>query len=143
MTTPSAYTSGGAIGDVPISTEAHQFASVGDIEPLALLEGLRVRTVQGGHITLGVVEMGPGLEMPEHRHVNEQVGVVVRGEFTFTVGGETRLRRPGDMWVIPPGVPHAVDSAGPDGCTVVETFSPVRHDWADAPREAPSTSPWP
>ena len=122
---------------------AHEFASVKDIRPLALMDGLRVRPVGGERITLAVFELDPGSAMPEHRHPNEQVGVVVRGELTFTVGGETRLRKPGDMWVIPPGVPHAVDRTGEVGCTIVETFSPPRDDWADKPSQEPSADGWP
>ena len=122
---------------------AHEFASVEDLEPLDLMDGLRVRAVNGERITLAVFELDPGIAMPEHRHPNEQVGVVVRGDLTFTVGGETRSRRAGDMWVIPPGVPHAVERTGAAGCTIVETFSPPRDDWADKPRLEPSAEPWP
>ncbi len=122
---------------------AHEFASVNELAPLALMDGIRVRAVNGERITLGVFELEPGLRMPEHRHPNEQVGVVLRGELTFTIGGETRLRRPGDMWVIPPDVPHTVEQAGNAGCTIVESFSPPRDDWADKPREEPSPGAWP
>jgi quercetin dioxygenase-like cupin family protein len=125
------------------ATSAHEFASVAGIKPLALIDGLRVRAVHGERITLAVFELDPGIAMPEHRHPNEQVGVVVRGELTFTVGGETRLRKPGDMWVIPSGVPHAVERTGEAGCTIVETFSPPRDDWADKPRQAASADRWP
>ena len=120
----------------PEHSAAHEFATSTDIEPLAPMEGLRVRPVNGERITLAIFELEPGTTMPEHRHPNEQVGVVVRGDFTFTIGGETRLRRPGDMWVIPPGVPHAVERSGKAGCTIVESFSPPRDDWADKPRTA-------
>jgi|HubBroStandDraft_6_1064221.scaffolds.fasta_scaffold118134_3 quercetin dioxygenase-like cupin family protein len=124
-------------------TPTHEFSSARDISPLGLMDGLRVRPIHGERITLAVFELDPGMAMPEHRHPNEQVGIVVRGEFTFTVGGETRLRRPGDMWVIPGGVPHAVERAGEAGCTIVETFSPPRDDWADKPRQEPSADRWP
>src|SRR5579864_5529191 len=124
-------------------TPAHQFSSVGDVSPLRLMDGLRVRPIHGERITLAVFELDPGMSMPEHRHPNEQVGIVVRGDFTFTVGGETRVRKPGDMWVIPADVPHAVDRAGEAGCTIVQTFSPPRDDWADKPRHEPSADRWP
>jgi quercetin dioxygenase-like cupin family protein len=126
-----------------MTDRTHEFASVNDLEPLALMDGIRVRAVNGERITLGVFELEPGLRMPEHRHPNEQVGVVLRGEMSFTIGGETRRRRPGDMWVIPPDVPHTVERAGAEGCTIVESFSPPRDDWADRPRLAPEPGPWP
>jgi quercetin dioxygenase-like cupin family protein len=124
-------------------TPAHQFATVTDIEPLALLDGLRVRPVDGERITLGVFELDPGITMPEHRHPNEQVGIVLRGDITFRIGDETRVRKPGDMWVIPPDVPHAVERTGGAGCTIVESFSPPRDDWAGKPRTPPSPDRWP
>src|SRR5450631_3265306 len=92
---------------------AHEFATATDIEPLALMEGLRVRPVSGERVTLAIFELDPGTAMPEHLHPNEQVGVVVRGEFTFTIGGETRLRKPGDMWVIPPTSPTPSSAPAP------------------------------
>ena len=95
-------------------TSVHEFASVREISPLALMDGLRVRPINGERITLAVFELDPGVAMPEHRHPNEQVGVVVRGEF-----------------------------AGEAGCTIVETFSPPRDDWSDTPRREPSADRWP
>jgi quercetin dioxygenase-like cupin family protein len=128
---------------VQTSGRAHDFASVDDVAVQTLMEGIRARAVHGERITLAVVELDPGLRMPEHRHHSEQVGVVLRGEFTFTVGGETRVRKPGDTWVIPSGVAHAVETTGPSGCTVVETFSPPRADWEGIPRERPAPGKWP
>jgi len=128
---------------MPSTQPEHSFASVGDLAPIALMDGISVRAVDGQRITLGVVELAPGLRMPEHRHTNEQVGVVIRGEMTFTVGGETRPRRPGDMWVIPPDVPHSVESTGTAGCTLVESFSPPRADWVEKSRGQPVAGPWP
>ena len=124
------------------SQPRYEFATVADLAPLALMEGIRVRAIDGERVTLAIFELEAGLRMPEHRHPNEQVGVVVRGEFTFTIDGETRLRRRGDMWVIPAEVPHSVEAVGPAGCTLVETFSPPRADWADVPRGRPVASPW-
>ena len=80
--------------------------------------------------------------MPEHRHPQEQLGVVVRGELTLTIGGDSRLRRAGEMWVIPSDVPHSV-VVGPQGCSVAEAFSPPRSDWDGAPRKEPLAPDWP
>src|SRR5438105_191150 len=103
------------------------FASVDDIAPLVLMEGIRARPVHGDQITLAIVELSPGIRMPEHRHPNEQVGVVLRGEFTFTVGGETQVRRPGDMWVIPPDVPHTVEATATGAHVAVATAAVDAH----------------
>lgn len=40
---------------------AHEFASTDELAPLALMDGIRVRAVNGERITLGVFELEPGL----------------------------------------------------------------------------------
>jgi quercetin dioxygenase-like cupin family protein len=116
MTTQSSYAAGGSFDGTAGSDVPHQYASVAEQVPYELLPGLAARAVHGERVTLSVVDLEPDLEMAPHRHSNEQVGMVLRGEITFTIGDETRLRRTGDMWVIPPGVPHGV-RVGPAGCT--------------------------
>ena len=43
---------------------------------------------------------------PFHKHPNEQVGVVLEGEVTMTIGDETRTLKQGDAYMAPPNVPH-------------------------------------
>ncbi len=76
--------------------------------------------------------------MPEHQHVNEQIGILTGGSLTFWIGGEEGELRPGATWVIPANTPHSVRS-GPDGATLIEVFSPPRTDWAGHERLPPST----
>jgi quercetin dioxygenase-like cupin family protein len=60
-----------------------------------------------------------------HVHVEEQVIVVLDGAFEFTIDGETRTMRRGDIAVVPPWVPHGA-IAGEEGCVEVDVFSPPR-----------------
>lgn len=117
-----------------------------DLETLDLLDvwgqDVRARRVQGESITLAVVELAPNAIVPEHRHVAEQLGIVLRGLMHFTLDGETRDLGPGGTWRILSNRPHNVQ-AGPDGAIVIDVFSPVRADW-DALPIAPKTKPrWP
>ena len=50
--------------------------------------------------------------------------------------------RPGDTYAIPSHVPHHV-VVGPDGCTVVDVFAPVREDWKKLERLEPAKPNWP
>jgi quercetin dioxygenase-like cupin family protein len=105
-------------------------------------DGVSARLVQSELITMAVVELGPNVAVPEHHHVNEQLGFVISGSITFTVGGETEVRHTGDSWRILADVPHDA-VAGPEGAVVAEVYSPVRADWAALP-DSPATSPvWP
>jgi quercetin dioxygenase-like cupin family protein len=124
-------------------SSGHQFATAAELAPYHLLEGILARTVHGADLSLALVDLAPYLRMPEHRHPQEQLGMVVRGELTLTIGdSDTRLRRPGDMWVIPSDVPHSV-VVGPGGCSVIEAFSPPRTDWETMPRHEPHPGDWP
>jgi quercetin dioxygenase-like cupin family protein len=89
---------------------------------------IAARSLHGDRITLSVVELDPGAVVAEHRHENEQLGLVLRGAMRFTVGGETRELGPGGTWTIPANTPHEA-TAGPDGAVVIDVFSPTREDW--------------
>lgn len=105
-------------------------------------EGIGGRVVQGERLTMAVVELDPGGVLPEHSHDQEQMGVVITGSVTFTIGGETRTLAPGDTYSIPSGSAHSA-TVGPEGAVLVDVFSPARSDWDDLPREAARPPLWP
>jgi quercetin dioxygenase-like cupin family protein len=91
---------------------------------------------------MAVVDLEPGISVPEHQHENEQVGVVLEGTVTMTVAGESRELGPGETYVIPSNALHRA-AAGPDGCSVVDIFAPVRADWEKLERQDPTPGRWP
>ncbi len=105
-------------------------------------EIVRARALHGEQVTLALVELSPDAVVPEHRHDNEQMGMVITGQMTFTVDGETRTLGAGGTWRIPPGRPHDA-VAGPDGALVIDVFTPTRHDWDALPHGAPRPVDWP
>ena len=62
---------------------------------------------------------------PDHHHIEQQIAIVLSGELTFTVGGETRVMHAGECVVIPPHVEHG-GFAGPEGCEALDVFTPPR-----------------
>lgn len=118
------------------------FSDIGEVDPHEIWDGVLSRVVRGELATLAVIELAPETVVPEHRHANEQLGVLVSGALTFTVGSETRALEPGGMWRIPADTPHDV-RVGPDGAVVVEAFAPARADWDALSRRAGSTPLWP
>ena len=105
-------------------------------------ETVRARRVEGERITLALIELAPDSTVPGHRHENEQLGMVITGSLTFTVGDETRQLGPGGSWRIPSDTPHQV-SVGPDGAVVIDIFAPTRADWDALPSQPPSSPIWP
>lgn len=118
---------------------------LGDIRDLPLQqiwEGIAGRVLHGDELTLGLVELEPGIHLPEHQHANEQLGMVLTGSITFTIAGETRELGPGGTWRIPGDTPHTAD-VGPDGAVVLDVFAPPREDWKELGRLEPRPARWP
>jgi unsaturated pyranuronate lyase len=118
------------------------FQPLAELRPYAIWAGVNARVVNGERMTLATVDLDPGAAVAEHRHENEQLGFVIQGSITFTIAGEKRELRPGDAYTIPSDVPHEA-VAGPDGCTVVDVFAPVRSDWERLGRRDPFPPRWP
>jgi quercetin dioxygenase-like cupin family protein len=122
--------------------ETKTFESLRNIRPHALREGITARAVEGERITMAVVDLEPNIAMPEHHHENEQLGFVIAGNLTMWIGDVKSELHPGDTYAIPSDVPHHV-VVGPDGCTVVDVFAPVREDWKKLDRLEPTQPSWP
>ena len=60
------------------------------------------------------------MELPEHAH-GPQWGTVVEGEIELTIGGDTRIYRPGDSYYMPDGVPHSARIKA--GTRVIDAFA--------------------
>jgi quercetin dioxygenase-like cupin family protein len=89
---------------------------------------VHIRTCAGDHVQFSLVDIPPGGVVAEHSHANEQMGLVLEGELTFTIGGETRLLKAGDVFRIPGGVPHSV-VAGDRPAKALDVFHPIRDEY--------------
>jgi len=121
-------------------TPMSAFGGIDRLEHIRIWGGVTVQAVEGDRTTLAVVDLEPGANVPEHRHDNEQLGVLIRGAMHFRVGDETRDLAPGDTWRILSDVPHEV-TAGPEGALAIECFTPVRGDWATLERDEDRAAP--
>lgn len=73
--------------------------------------------------------LAPDTDLPIHEHESEQVTMVQSGSVTLLFPGEAdRTLNAGDMLVIPGRKPHGA-KAGPQGCTAMDLFSPIRKDF--------------
>jgi quercetin dioxygenase-like cupin family protein len=118
------------------------FRALAEIPPQEIWTGVLARTVESRHLSFAIVELSPGSVVEEHAHPNEQVGILLRGSLTFTVGDETRTLAAGDTYSIPVDATHRVVT-GPDGAVVVDVFSPVRADWSRFEKREPRQPVWP
>jgi quercetin dioxygenase-like cupin family protein len=107
------------------SDEPGRFIRIDDLDPLVVLPGLEFRPVTTETVLTNFVRFEPDAPTPVHHHVEQQIAIVLSGELTLTVGDETNAMHAGDCVVIPPHVPHG-GFAGPEGCTVLDVFTPPR-----------------
>ena len=129
------------VDGLPVDSAAMSaFSGIDRLDQIRIWDGITALPVEGERTTLAVIDLEAGSAVPEHRHDNEQLGVLIRGSLHFRIGSETRDVGPGDTWSIPSGVPHQV-TAGPGGALVVECFTPARGDWAALERAAERPPP--
>ena len=107
------------------SDAAARFVRVDELDPLIVLPGLEFRPVTTDTVMTNFVSFEPDADAPAHHHDEQQIAIVLSGELTFTVGEETRVMHAGDCVVIPPRVEHG-GVAGPEGCEVLDVFTPPR-----------------
>jgi quercetin dioxygenase-like cupin family protein len=93
-----------------------------------IFPGVHIFTAAGQQMMLSLVEMQPHAVVEPHSHPHEQMGLLLEGELTFTIGGQTRTLRPGEMWRIPGGVVHSA-VAGDRPVKALDVFHPVREDY--------------
>jgi quercetin dioxygenase-like cupin family protein len=128
-------------GGVP--TAPGRFVRVDDIDPVEFVPGLAFRPVLGENAMANFVSFAPHTVAPTHVHEEEQIVVVLEGEFEFHIDGQSRTMRPGDVAVIPPWVPHGARTLA-SSCTEVDMFTPPRRtlrEHADTRRAEPPDGP--
>jgi quercetin dioxygenase-like cupin family protein len=118
------------------------FDDVARMGPQPIWHGVAGRAVHGDRITMGVVELDADDVVPEHRHEQEQLGIVLAGSMRLRIADETRELGPGATYRIGSHEPHEAH-AGPDGAVVIDVFSPPREDWKAVEAEAPRPPRWP
>lgn len=102
-----------------------RFVDVNAIESVEMVPGLNFQPILSDNAIVNVVSFDPHTEAPLHSHVEEQIVIVVEGEFDFTLDGVTRTMRAGDVAVIPPWVPHGAKT-GDQPCKEMDVFTPPR-----------------
>lgn len=94
-------------------------------EPIEILPGLRFQPIVGERLMANFVSFEPNVIAPVHWHDEEQMSIVLEGEFEFEIDGDKRLVRRGDAILIPPNVPHGARTYD-STCLEIDIFNPPR-----------------
>lgn len=107
-----------------------RFVSLNKVTPVEFVPGLEFRPVLGERTMTNFVTFAPHTEAPVHVHEEEQIVIVLDGEFEFDLDGDVRTMRPGDVAVVPPWVPHGARTKD-STCYEVDVFNPPRRTLLD------------
>jgi quercetin dioxygenase-like cupin family protein len=107
---------------------SHYFPTTDEFGRHTIFPGVTVQTCAGDQLMLSLVELKPNSVVEEHAHPHEQAGLILEGEALFTIGGEQKLLRAGDMYRAPSNVRHKVEVGGLH-TRVIDVFCPVREEY--------------
>lgn len=96
-----------------------------DFRAKEVAPGWLVHFVIGDFMSISRHTIKPNSVAPMHTHSNEQMGMMLDGEFKMTIGEETRLIKKGDTYRVPPNLVHG-GVTGAKGASILEAFSPPR-----------------
>jgi quercetin dioxygenase-like cupin family protein len=104
------------------------FILANDIEQIEMMPGVFRRTMATtDEAMLCEFFLERGVHVPEHSHMNDQIGYLVFGRLQVTIGGIVRILMPGDSYAVPGGVLHS--TAALVDSLLIDTFSPPRNDY--------------
>ena len=97
-----------------------------------LAPGLKRKLIHTENLMLVVVEFTNGpAEFPDpfHDHPHEQASYIADGELILFIQdvGERKLQK-GDLFAIPSGIPHTVQTLSPV-VRIIDSFTPLREDF--------------
>ncbi|HKC29064.1 MAG TPA: cupin domain-containing protein [Jatrophihabitans sp.] len=114
-------------------TAPGRYVDVSRIERAEFVPGLHFQPVLGEQTMVNFVSFDEHTEAPHHVHEEEQIVIVLEGEFEFEIDGDVRVMRRGDVAVVPPWVPHGARTYDTT-CLEIDVFNPPRKTLLDHAR---------
>jgi quercetin dioxygenase-like cupin family protein len=102
-----------------------------EVKPEAIAQSRSRYLAYTDHLMMVIFDChdGPASQPdPLHSHPHEQISYVVTGEINLILGDEITRLGPGDMFWIPPNIPHAIQTLT-EHVRLVDTFTPIRKDF--------------
>ena len=93
-----------------------------------IIPGISIKTLSYGENSL-LVEflLKKDAALPEHKHINEQTGYLVKDSIKLFIDGKAKVLHPGDSWTILSNVNHKAEII--EDSVAIEVFSPIREDY--------------
>ena len=81
----------------------------------------------GQNEMVGRLWLAKGAVVPPHKHLAEQITMVMSGSLKFSIGGKDVVVGAGEVLVIPPNAVHSAVAL--EDTDDIDSFSPLRVDW--------------
>ena len=98
-----------------------------------LPNGAQRRLGYTDHLMMVIIDFdhGPQTEPdPPHAHPHEQVSYVAEGEIYFFLDDQRQRLGPGDIFLVPPDIPHTIQLLTKH-VRLVDCFNPIRQDFLE------------
>lgn len=102
-----------------------------DWEPIR--EKMRKKVVNPEGCTIQIAEIEKGHTPGPHKHMHEQVAIILAGECDFFIDGEAYHMIPGSVLVIPPNSEHYIVATSNETVVNLDVFTPVRPEYVQSP----------
>ena len=102
-----------------------------EVKPEVIAQGRTRYLANTDHLMMVVLDChdGPTSQPdPLHSHPHEQMSYVVSGEIDLILGNEMTRLGAGDIFWVPPNVPHGIQLLT-EHVRLVDTFTPIRKDF--------------
>jgi len=104
-----------------------QFLRWAEVKEEKLNEKITRKLAVGQNEMVGRLWLAKGAVVPPHKHVSEQITMVLSGAIRFTIGDKDTTVRAGEVLIIPPNVVHSAIAL--EDTDDLDAFSPLRMDW--------------
>lgn len=103
------------------------FKNLEKISSEELIPGFHGKFIHTDRVTFVNWTIKAGSILPVHNHEHEQITQMIEGEMEFTLDGETRIIKSGDIAVVPSHVVHSGRAI--TDCYLIDVFQPAREDY--------------
>ncbi|MCX7703448.1 MAG: cupin domain-containing protein [Planctomycetota bacterium] len=110
------------------------FSNLSDIPREEILPGILIRHIYLKSTLVSIIEYAPDAVIPLHRHLHEQISLVLEGEVEETVGKEKKKMGVGGVVSVASNILHS-SKAGKKGAKVLCAASPVTKPYKFEPEE--------
>jgi len=104
-------------------------ANWSSLQRVAVRDGVNRRVFAGQNSMMVLNELMPSAKPALHRHPHEQLSYIIAGTCRFVVGDDVLDMAAGDVVLIPPDTPHALEVTGSRPVLNLDVFSPIREEY--------------